>query len=140
MVHRSIVGSIERAVAHLVEQHGGAFPPWLAPVQVVVVPISSGEMPAATAVAGSCDRLGLRASVAAPDQGSLGARIRAARLVPYQLVIGARELVGAEAAGPGLAVAVRLRDGRRLPPLPAADALARISAVVGEYGTRLWDG
>ena len=43
MVHRAIVGSIERAVAQLIEVHGGAFPAWLAPVQLVVLPISDDE-------------------------------------------------------------------------------------------------
>ena len=40
MVHRSIVGTMERAVAHLIERHGGAFPDWLAPEQIVVLPVS----------------------------------------------------------------------------------------------------
>lgn len=43
MVHRSIIGSVERAVAHVIEQHGGAFPAWLAPVQVAVLPVSESE-------------------------------------------------------------------------------------------------
>ncbi|MGZ6878156.1 MAG: threonine--tRNA ligase, partial [Nocardioidaceae bacterium] len=76
MVHRSIIGSVERVVAHLIEQHGGAFPAWLAPVQLVVLPISEAEVPAAAALAGRCVELGLRAEVARPDRGSLGARIR----------------------------------------------------------------
>ncbi len=50
MVHRAIVGSIERAVAHLIEVHGGAFPAWLAPVQLVVLPISDAEEKAASDV------------------------------------------------------------------------------------------
>ncbi|MYZ18499.1 threonine--tRNA ligase, partial [Streptomyces sp. SID337] len=64
--------------------------------------------------------------------GSLGARVRAARLVPYQAVIGAQE----DAEG---LVALRLRDGRRLDPMPGADALARIDALVGAHRTELWD-
>ncbi|NUP67078.1 MAG: threonine--tRNA ligase, partial [Nonomuraea sp.] len=47
MVHRSVVGGIERLVAHLIEVHGGAFPAWLAPVQAVVLPLSDAERPAA---------------------------------------------------------------------------------------------
>ncbi|TDE03377.1 threonine--tRNA ligase [Jiangella asiatica] len=132
MVHRSIIGGLERAVAHLVDQHGGAFPPWLAPTQVVVVPISAAERAAADALAGRCLERGLRVRVAGPERGSLGARIRAERLVPYQAVIGA-----AEAADD--AVAVRLRDGRRLPALPAADVVARVAALVEAHGTELWD-
>ena len=51
MVHRSIIGSVERAVAHLIEQHGGAFPAWLAPAQLVVLPVSDAELPQAEALA-----------------------------------------------------------------------------------------
>ncbi|MFF5936768.1 threonine--tRNA ligase [Streptomyces sp. NPDC012508] len=132
MIHRSVVGSVERAVAHLLEQHGGAFPGWLAPVQVVVLPVSESERAAAEALAARCVGRGLRAEVAGPDRGSLGARVREARLVPYQAVIGARE------AADGL-VALRLRDGRRLAPLPADEVLRRVEGLVGAHSTVLWD-
>jgi threonyl-tRNA synthetase len=81
MVHRSIIGSVERAVAHLIERHSGAFPAWLAPTQLVVLPVSDAEMPQAAALLRRCTDLGLRAQIAGPEHGSLGARIRAARLV-----------------------------------------------------------
>ncbi|GHC53320.1 hypothetical protein GCM10010349_19300 [Streptomyces flavofungini] len=132
MVHRSIVGSVERAAAHLIEQHGGAFPAWLAPTQLVVLPISDSERPNAEALAGRCADLGLRAEVAGPERGSLGARIREARLVPYQAVIGAKEAADDH-------VALRLRDGRRLDPRPAADVLARIGALVGAHSANVWE-
>nr|WP_269665011.1 threonine--tRNA ligase [Streptacidiphilus jeojiense] len=123
MVHRSIIGSVERAVAHLIETHGGAFPAWLAPVQLEVLPVSDAELPAAVELLDRCLDLGLRARLAAPEQGTLGARVRAARLVPYQAVIGPREA----AAGH---VSLRLRNGHRPPPLPTPEALARIVAQV----------
>jgi len=129
MVHRSIIGSIERAVAVLLEQHGGAFPPWLAPVQVAVLPVSPAELPAALSFASACSSV--RVSVAA--ERSLGARVRAARLVPYVAVIGPLEA----AAG---TVSLRLRDGRRLDALPAAEAAARVAAAVADRGTELWSG
>ncbi|MFE7627774.1 threonine--tRNA ligase [Streptomyces sp. NPDC057509] len=132
MVHRSIIGSVERAVAHLVEQHGGAFPGWLAPVQLMVMPVSDAELPQAEALAGRCASMGLRAEVSGREHGSLGARIRRARLVPYQAVIGAAE------AADGL-VALRLRDGRRLDPAPAGEVLARIVALTAAHSTALWD-
>ncbi|MFD9031870.1 threonine--tRNA ligase [Streptomyces sp. NPDC059567] len=132
MIHRSVVGSVERAVAHLLEHHGGAFPAWLAPVQLVVLPVSDSELPAADALASRCAERGLRAEVVGPERGTLGARIREARLVPYQAVVGARE------AADGL-VALRLRDGRRLDPLPSDDILERVGALVGAYSTELWD-
>src|SRR5882757_8481108 len=64
MVHRSIVGSIERAVAQLIEVHGGAFPGWLAPVQLVVVPISAAEEKVAADVLRQAVALGIRAEIA----------------------------------------------------------------------------
>jgi threonyl-tRNA synthetase len=132
MVHRSVVGSMERAVAHLLERHGGAFPGWLAPEQVVVLPVTDAHGPAAAAVAGQAAGLGLRVHVAGPESGTLGRRIRSARLVPYQAVIGDREAAAGQ-------VAVRLRDGRRLPPRPAAVVLAGIAAHVSARRPGLWD-
>ncbi|MGW6568748.1 threonine--tRNA ligase [Streptomyces sp. NPDC054975] len=132
MIHRSVVGSVERAVAHLLEQHGGAFPAWLAPVQLVVLPVSESERSVAEALAARCVERGLRAEVAGPDRGTLGARIREARLVPYQAVVGAREAADGR-------VALRLRDGRRLDPRPADEVLRRIEDQVGAYSAALWD-
>ena len=131
MVHRSIIGSAERAVAHLIDTHGGAFPAWLAPVQLLVLPVADAQLPAAEAMARQAVDRGLRASVARPESGSLAARIQAARLVPYQAVIGAREAPAGEAS-------VRLRDGRRLPALPAGELLARIGDRVGAHDIELW--
>ncbi|MFF4505461.1 threonine--tRNA ligase [Streptomyces sp. NPDC001401] len=131
MVHRSIIGSVERAVAQLIEEHGGAFPAWLAPVQLVVLPVSQAQEEQAYDVVRRAVARGLRAQVSGPEQGSLGARIRAARLVPYQAVIGEREAEGDLAA-------VRLRDGRRPEPVPAAELLDRIAARVAARGAQLW--
>ncbi|MFE2332160.1 threonine--tRNA ligase [Streptomyces coelicoflavus] len=131
MLHRSIIGSVERAVAHLVERHGGAFPAWLAPTQLVILPVSDTELPNAVSLAQRCTRLGLRARIAGPDRGTLGARIRQARLIPYQAVIGAREAADDQTA-------LRLRDGRRLAPQPADDVLTRITALIATHTTDLW--
>lgn len=132
MVHRSIIGSVERAVAQLIEQHGGAFPAWLAPTQLIVLPISDAELSAAVALARRCAGLGLRAEVAGAERGSLGARIREFRLVPYQAVIGAREAADDH-------IALRLRDGRRVDPQSSGGVLARIAALVDAQSTELWD-
>ncbi|RCV54793.1 threonine--tRNA ligase [Marinitenerispora sediminis] len=132
MVHRSVIGSVERAVAHLLEQHGGAFPAWLAPTQLVVLPVSEAESACAAELVRRCLDLGLRAEVAEPERGSLGARVRRARLVPYQAVVGAREAADGS-------VALRLRDGRRLAPLPVGDVLARVGALVAARTTDLWE-
>jgi threonyl-tRNA synthetase len=123
MVHRSLVGSMERLFAHLIEVHGGAFPAWYAPVQLAVLPVSADQDDAAARLCRDAVEAGLRAEVAA--EGSLGARIReaAVRKVPYAAVIGPREAASGQ-------VAVRVRDGRELPPMPAAAALDRILGVV----------
>ncbi|MGW5422119.1 threonine--tRNA ligase [Streptomyces sp. NPDC003943] len=131
MVHRSVVGSVERAVAHLVELHAGAFPAWLAPVQLAVLPVSDAEYDAAARLAAHCTALGLRADILPPSRGTLGARIRAARLAPYQAVIGAKEAAADE-------VSVRLRDGRRLDPMPAEELLDRVRGLVAAHSTELW--
>jgi threonyl-tRNA synthetase len=131
MVHRSIIGSVERAVAQLIEVHGGAFPAWLAPVQIVVLPVSDAQEEQAHDVVRRALARGLRAELAGPERGSLGARIRAARLVPYQAVIGEQE------AGGDLA-AVRLRDGRRPGAVPVDALLDRVDACVRARAGELW--
>ncbi|MFJ4678155.1 threonine--tRNA ligase [Kitasatospora sp. NPDC088783] len=131
MVHRSVVGSVERAVAHLIERHRGAFPAWLAPVQLAVLPLGAEQAEAAGALASRCLELDLRAEVLGAERGSLGARVRAARLVPYQVVLGPREAAGGS-------LALRLRDGRRLGPAPAGEVLARIAGRVRSHAVELW--
>jgi threonyl-tRNA synthetase len=96
------------------------------------LPISDAQVPQADRLLRQASERGLRAEIAGPEQGSLGARIRAHRLVPYQAVIGAAEAVADE-------VALRLRDGRRLPALSAAHALARIGAMIDGHRADLWD-
>lgn len=133
MVHRSIIGSVERAVAHLLEQHGGAFPAWLAPVQLLILPVAEAQYEQARKILDRARRMGLRAELAGPEQGTLGARVREARLVPYVAVIGERE------AAEGDLVAVRLRDGRRPGAVPAEELLARITGRVAARGAELWE-
>ena len=131
MVHRSVIGSMERLVAHLIEVHGGAFPAWLAPVQVAILPVSDDAVGSAVRLADRCRDLGLRAQVKGPDQGTLAARIRASKAVPYQAVIGAREAAADQ-------VALRLRDGRRLEAAPVGQVLRRIAELIQAKGTTLW--
>ncbi|MGW0251411.1 aminoacyl--tRNA ligase-related protein [Nocardia goodfellowii] len=131
MVHRSIIGSVERAVAHLIEQHGGAFPTWLAPVQAVILPISAAEAAAAAALRDRFLEAGVRVRMMDAEAGSLAARVRETRLVPYQLILGPAETANDE-------VAIRLRDGRRIPAQPVHNALARIRATIENRDTALW--
>lgn len=125
MVHRSIIGSLERLFAHLIEVHQGAFPAWYAPVQLAVLPVGGDQAEAAEALAERALRQGFRVEVR--HDGSLGARIRAAagKKIPYVGVIGAREA----AAG---AVSLRLRDGRERPAQSVDDALNLVARVVAD--------
>jgi threonyl-tRNA synthetase len=124
MIHRGVLSSMDRMVAYLIERYDGAFPPWLAPVQVVVLPVTSEQGAAAGALAGQALAAGLRAGCD-PADATLGARIRRAReaRIPYAAVIGASEAARGE-------VAVRLRDGRQLPAQPAAAVIGAIAAQV----------
>ena len=132
MVHRSLIGSMERAVAHLIEVHGGAFPAWLAPVQLVVLPVSDDGV-----AGGFCCRRSVHGPRAAGGGRLAWNRVRWAhgsgsrRLVPYQAVIGPKEVANEE-------IALRLRDGRRLDPMSVESALGRIGALVGARSLELW--
>jgi threonyl-tRNA synthetase len=105
MVHRALLGSLERFFGILIEHYGGAFPLWLAPEQVRVLPISEKQLAYAQDVAGQLRQNDIRVSVDT-DSEKIGAKIRRAQMekVPYMLVVGGRE---ADAG----AVAVRRREG-----------------------------
>jgi threonyl-tRNA synthetase len=92
MLHRAILGSLERFMGILVEHTAGAFPAWLAPAQVAILPITDRANAFATEVAARAKVLGLRAELDSRNE-SLKAKIREAQLakVPYMLVIGDRE-------------------------------------------------
>ncbi len=129
MIHHSIVGSLERLVAHLTEVHAGAFPTWMAPVQVVLLPVTGQQLPAAESLLRRFINAGLRAEISDPDRGTLGARIRNHRLVPYQAIVGARETKADT-------VSLRLRTGRALDPIPALDAADHILAAADREARR----
>ncbi|HUX77302.1 MAG TPA: threonine--tRNA ligase [Anaerolineae bacterium] len=104
MVHRALLGSLERFFGVLVEHYGGAFPVWLAPVQVVLIPIADRHVAYAYAVAERLRAAGLRVEV---DDSSerMQAKIRDAQVqkVPYMLVMGNREMEAGQ-------VNLRMRD------------------------------
>jgi threonyl-tRNA synthetase len=90
MIHRALFGSIERFVAILTEHYAGAFPAWLAPVQVTVVPVADRHEEYAAVVAAALRADSRRVELAPAHSDSLGARIRRAKMekVPYVLVVG----------------------------------------------------
>lgn len=93
MVHRALLGSLERFFGILIEHYGGAFPLWLAPEQVRFLPITSGQVDHVNALADKLREMDIRVGVDA-DNEKLGAKIRRAQLekVPFMLVVGGRDV------------------------------------------------
>jgi threonyl-tRNA synthetase len=92
MVHRALLGSVERFMGVLIEHYAGAFPTWLAPLQVKVLPITDAQLDYARSVADKLKAAGVRADVDERNE-KVGFKIREATLekVPYMLVVGAKE-------------------------------------------------
>ena len=92
MVHRALLGSLERFFGILVEHYAGAFPLWLAPVQAVLIPVTEKQLEAAQGVAEKLRAADFRVQVDARPE-KMGAKIRDAQMqkVPYMLVLGGRE-------------------------------------------------
>ena len=124
MIHRALFGSIERFFGILVEHYAGAFPPWLAPVQVVGIPIADAHVPYLESVAGRLRERGIRVEVDASDD-RMQKKIRTAQRqkVPFMLLAGDDDV----AAG---AVSFRYRSGEQRNGVPVDDAVAQIVAAV----------
>jgi threonyl-tRNA synthetase len=126
VIHRAVCGSFERFIAILIEHFAGAFPLWLAPVQVIVLPIADRHLDYARDVAAELDQAGLRAEVDDRKE-KVNYKIREAQLqkIPYMLVVGDKEVSDR-------AVAVRSQKKGDLGPRPLAqfvtDALAEVRA------------
>ena len=108
MVHRTVLGSMERFLASILEHYGGAFPVWLAPVQAMVIPVADRHLDYAHKLAAELKADGVRAEVDARSE-RVNLKIRQAQLdkIPYMLVVGDKEV--AEST-----VSVRLRTGEQL--------------------------
>ena len=105
MIHRVVLGSIERFIGVITEHFAGAFPTWLSPVQVKVLPVTDRAAEYADQVASKLDNMGFRVEVDGRNE-KIGKKIREAQMekVPYMLVLGDKEAESGE-------VAVRARDG-----------------------------
>jgi threonyl-tRNA synthetase len=124
MIHRALFGSIERFFGVLTEHYAGAFPPWLAPVQVVAIPITDEHVPYLQDVAARLKDEGIRVEVDSSDD-RMQKKIRTAQKqkVPYMLI------AGDEDAGKG-AVSFRYRTGEQKNGVPVEDAVAEIVEAV----------
>jgi len=124
MVHRTVLGSMERFLASLIEHYGGALPVWLAPVQVVVIPIADHHLDYAHKLEAEFKSEGVRVKV--DDRSErVNLKIRQAQLdkIPYMLVVGDKEVASST-------VSVRLHSSEQLSSLSAESFKETISRVI----------
>jgi len=121
MLHRTILGAIERFIGILIEHYAGAFPVWLAPVQAVILTVTDRNIPFAEKLLGSLENEGIRVKADLRNE-KLGLKVREAQLekIPYMLIVGDRE---SEREG----TTPRLRTGENLPFMTAEEFTRRIS-------------
>ncbi len=121
MVHRVILGSIERFIGVLIEHFAGNFPAWLAPVQAIVLTVTDSHIPHGDAVFNELRAAGVRVQKDFRNE-KLGFKIREAQLqkIPYMLIVGEKEVESC-------VVTPRFRDGKNLDPLTASDFIRFIT-------------
>ncbi|MBA7562371.1 Threonine--tRNA ligase 1 [subsurface metagenome] len=131
MVHRTVLGSMERFLASLIEHYGGAFPVWLAPVQAVVLPIADRHLEYARKLEAELKKEGIRGVVDARSE-TVNMKIRQAQLekVPYMLVVGDREVADGT-------VSIRLRSGEQANAQPFADFKKKLKGVIASRSLEL---
>jgi threonyl-tRNA synthetase len=129
MLHRAVLGSMERFVGILIEHYAGAMPVWLAPVQAVVLNISEGQSDYARAVAARLKSAGYRVQADLRNEKiSYKIREHSLQKLPYQLIVGEKEKAGEK-------VAVRTRAGEDLGQMSLEAFIARLESEAGPGGT-----
>jgi threonyl-tRNA synthetase len=125
MIHRALFGSIERFFGILTEHYAGAFPAWLAPVQVVGIPIRSDHEPYLSAFAERLREAGIRAEVDGSDE-RMQKKIRTAQQqkIPFMAIAGDEDVSNGT-------VSFRYRDGSQRNGVPLDEAVAHVVEVVG---------
>jgi threonyl-tRNA synthetase len=131
MIHRTLLGSMERFVGGLVEHYAGAFPVWLAPTQIALIPITDDQVAYCQDVMDKALAMDLRVELF-DQKERMQAKIRDAQLmkIPYMLVVGKREVENG-------AVAVRLRSGEDLGAMAVDDFLAMAKEIVASKSLEL---
>jgi threonyl-tRNA synthetase len=124
MIHSAKFGSIERFMGVLVEHYAGAFPPWLAPVQVQGIPVADRHVDYLYEIARTLTKSGIRIEIDESDD-RMQKKIRNAQLakVPYMMIVGDQDI---EAN----AVSIRYRDGRQENSIPIAEAISMIQRAI----------
>jgi threonyl-tRNA synthetase len=126
MIHRALFGSIERFFGVLTEHYSGAFPPWLAPVQAMAIPVADTYNDYLFDVVAQLKKAGIRADIDSSDD-RMQKKVRNAQLqkIPFMLIAGEEDMQ----AG---AVSIRYRNGEQKNGLPISEVIAEISKVVAE--------
>jgi threonyl-tRNA synthetase len=126
MIHRALFGSIERFFGVLTEHYSGAFPPWLAPVQVIGIPVADAFNDYLVDVIKQMKTAGIRAEMDLSDD-RMQKKVRNAQMqkIPYMLIAGEEDM----SAG---AVSIRYRNGEQKNGLPIAEAISEILATISE--------
>ena len=124
VVHRSSLGAFERTMAFLIEHYNGAFPAWLAPVQVTLIPIAERHVAAAKKMAQALTNRGIRVEVDEKNE-PMGAKIRNATLqkVPYMGIIGDKEVTQER-------ISVRTRKGEDLKAMSLENFLSLLQEAI----------
>lgn len=130
MIHAAIMGSIERFLSILIEHMAGAFPTWLSPVQVAVLPISEKHGEYANKIGAELKKAGIRYVLDA-DQRSVGYKIRQSTLqkIPYMIIIGDKEMQNEK----GSMIAVRTREGKDLGTLDLYEFISTVKSQIEKY-------
>lgn len=126
MIHRALFGSIERFFGVLTEHYAGAFPPWLAPVQVIGIPVADNFADYLADVISQMRKAGIRAELDSSDD-RMQKKVRNAQLqkIPFMVIAGEED----QANG---AVSFRYRNGKQKNGIPVSDAIAQIVKIVAE--------
>jgi threonyl-tRNA synthetase len=124
MIHRALFGSIERFFGVLTEHYAGAFPPWLAPVQVMAIPVADAFAPYLQEIVNQMRASGIRAEIDLSDD-RMQKKVRNAQMekIPFMLIAGEEDQTNG-------AVSFRFRDGTQKNGIPAKDAIAEIMQTI----------
>jgi threonyl-tRNA synthetase len=126
MIHRALFGSIERFFGVLTEHYAGAFPPWLAPVQVMAIPVADAFAPYLQEIVNQMRTEGIRAEIDLSDD-RMQKKVRNAQMekIPFMLIAGEEDQANS-------AVSFRFRDGTQKNGIPAKEAIAEILQTIKE--------
>ncbi len=132
MLHRAILGSYHRFIANLLESTSGALPVWLSPVQVAIIPISSGHVDYALKVKEAMEAVSIRAELY-DKEDTMQSKIRVAQTkkVPFMLILGDKEVEAGT-------VSIRTRDGENRGVMALSEAVERIKSIYLTKSRELW--